>query len=419
LLTDDGVPIPDVQLEIRDGWGFEQTVTTDADGHARLETPLETPHEVTVKSTPIRLPAPASEPREVKGLPLSRTVTEPFTLGSNKAHTMVVTRPRANIVSLDGWWENQKVMIFQSARDTDDGPVTVRGILRQALCASQAGEVHVVGHADTKGGGADNDSLALTRAQSVYLYLAGKRKEWAEHAFANADVATLQAALFWVSMNSLIDCDPGPVDGDWGPASSFGLTMLRLESGISPFAQLGPPDWAAIYDRFDEGLARLLLTDQAGLDAARARVQAIDPTSKGERFPVDAPNLDGHESPANRRVDVVFCAPGAIPAPESDELYDGTFGINYLAVTPECKMQFFATNPKMKPIPFARVLVQVGPLGQRWLSTDITATIEITALRGDKMRVLRATEPGGSGNLVNTGLQEAVIKIEQAIGELV
>jgi hypothetical protein len=418
LLTDDGVPVPDVTLRVRDGFGFDETVTTDAEGHFRVATNEEAMHAIRVEQVPIKLPAPPIEPKKTEGYALRRDVQEELELRSNKAHTLVVTRPRATVCSLDGWWENQKVMVFQSARETDNGFVTVRGILRQALCCPSGGEVHVIGHADTDGAASDNDALALERAKSVYLYLSGQRQAWSEHAFANADVATLQAALYWIGLNSVVECDPGPVNGDWGPATSFGLTMLRLEAGIATANPLDVADWMAIYDQFDEGLASLMLTNVTGLNAARERLRIVDPTSKGERFPVDAPEIDGHKSAANRRVDIVFCAPGAVPTPESDEVYDSTFFLDHLVVAPECKVQILVTNPKMEPLPFSAVLLEVGPLGPRWINAGPASLIEFTALRSDRMRMLRGTEFGGGGTMMTNGLQEAVLVAQKALGEL-
>lgn len=319
---------------------------------------------------------------------------------------------RATIVTLDGWWETQKVMVFQSARQTSWGPVTVRGILRRVLCTPVGGEVHVIGHADTVGAAADNDALALERARSVHLYLSGDRAGWAEHALAQADVATMQAALRWIGMHSSIACDPGPVDGDWGPATAAGLGALRAAADLP---DAGPPnadDWAAIYDAFDQGLAAVMLTDRAGLAAARARIQAIDPASKGETFPTVAPTKDGYASPANRRVDVVFCAAGSIPSASTDDLYDGTFTVDHVAVGPECELELFVTDPQLRPIAGGIVLADVGPLGVRRLIADPRGVVRATVLRGERIRVVHATDSGGSGNVVNHGLRESIAAAE-------
>src|SRR4030095_4922578 len=165
------------------------------------------------------------------------------------------------LVSLDGWHEGGAVLLFGTARTQDEHAVTVRAILRTAISRRKpSGMLLVLGHADTKGKKSDNAELAKQRATSVLLYLAGARADWAAHAFDNATVADLQAAFAWAATTG-IACDPGPVDDDWGPATSAGLSRLRAHVGIDQSAQLGPDDWAAIYEIYDAELARLLYCD--------------------------------------------------------------------------------------------------------------------------------------------------------------
>ena len=417
LFTDDGVPIPDVKLRVYDQWGFDQSGVTDAEGRLHLKTPNEGRHKLELLDDLIKLPVPPTEPTQTEGYDLRRDQSEYIELSDNKAHTLVVQRPRATVLGLDGWWENQKVMVFQGARQTDFGPVTVRGILRQAMSVYQRGqEVHVVGHADTKGGTSDNDALALERAKSVYLFLSGKRQEWAEHAHANADDATMQAALYWIGMNTLVECDPGPVDGDWGPASDFGLMMLRIEAGLPPNGPRSVDDWAAIFDHFDQALADLMYLDRSGLNDIRTLMTFTDPESKGERFPVDAPDLNDYESPVNRRVDIVFCDYGATPQPNTDELYDKTFVLRHLVVEPEWPVKIIVTKPSLEPLPFACAHLQIGPLGLRRFVADPAGLIELVVLRNDRIQVLFATDPGGTGKIINGGLKEAAGILANAMG---
>ncbi len=365
-------------------------------------------HEPVARSTVSREPSP--EPDAVVG-ELPAVVADLADTEAPRSPAPVVPPdhpPRATVVSIDGWWETQAVMVFQSARQTDFGPVTVRGILRQALCMPVRGEVHVAGHADTLGAAADNDQLALERARSVHRFLAGDRVGWAEHASAHADTATLQAALRWIALHGATPCDPGPVDGDWGPATAAGLGALRSATGRPDDGPANRDDWAAIYDAFDDGLATMMLTDRAGLANARARIQTIDPESMGERFPSHAPASDGLSSAQNRRVDVVFCAAGAIPGPGGDELYDGTFALDHVEVGPECPVGILVTDPTLRPVPHGLVLAEFGALGSRWLRADERGVVTATALRGDRIRVARATDRGGSGTMVNHGLRESL-----------
>lgn len=398
IFADDGEPIPGVKVEISDEWGFSKNGETDKTGKLRVDTQLETRHNVKLVDAPIKFPELAKEPKQLKGFTFDRNQTGPYELSSNKQHTLIVTRPRATVVSLDGWWEGQSVMIFQNTRKVDEETVvTVRGILRTALVSTRGGEVHIVGHTDTEGQASDNEALALERARSVHFFLSGKRQEWSDHAFANANVATLQAALSWAAKATDVPCDPGPVDGDWGPATALGLSGLREHAGIPQDQPLGADDWAAIYDLFDEDLAKFMVTSREGLMQMRNRLPLIEPVTKGERFPVDAPELDEHESPANRRVDVVLCAKGAIPEPESEEIYDGTFVLEHLAVAPEVTIRIRIVNTGLTFMGFGILSARLGRLGQRFLVADPTGLVEVTVLEDDFIEIMGGTNALGHG----------------------
>jgi hypothetical protein len=419
MFTDDGEPIPGVKLEISDDWGFSKNGETDADGKLHIDTQLETHHNIKLVDAPIKLPALSKEPVLTKGFTFDRNQSDPFTLSSNKPHTLIVARPRATVVSLDGWWEGQSVMIFQNVRKVEEDTfVTVRGVLRTALTSNRGGEVHVIGHTDTEGRADDNEALALERARSVHFFLAGKRQEWADHAFSNADVATLQAALSWAAKATEIQCDPGPVDGDWGPATALGLSGLREHAGISQQQPLGAEDWAAIYDLFDEDLSKFMMLSRESLNQLRSTLTIKEPAAKGERFPVDAPDLNEHESPANRRVDVVLCAKGALPEPESDELYDETFLLEHLPVSFEVTVRIRIVNTGLTFMGFGILTARIGRLGPRFLVADPTGLVEVTVLGDDFIQVEGGTNAFGHGYTMAINFPE-LIAAELAAGDLV
>ncbi len=383
--------VPDVELEISDDWDFAQRVRTDADGRVRLDTTVEWPHHVAI-THPVTLPDPPADPRDATGTRIDRITSAPLRFSTRYPHVLVVPRPRATILGVDGWAEARAVLLFGTMRDTPDGPLTLRGALRTALADTSGGELHVVGHADTEGKAADNDALALERARSLHLYLTGDRQAWAEHAFAHADVATLQSALAWAAVTFGIACHPGDIDGDWGPSTAAALTALRDVAGIDPQQRLGPDDWAAIHELYDRDLAQLLLVDAEGLAAARARLRLAAPISMGERWPVEAPELDDHECPANRRVDLVMCTPGSTPRPETDEIYDGTFALRHLAVEPEATLRLFVHRPTLAAVADAEVDATIGSLGSRSLVANDDGVVTLTVLRGDVITI-RAARP--------------------------
>jgi hypothetical protein len=410
VTTDDGVAIADAQFEVKNTRGFAVRCKSDATGHVRTGVPLDELYGIRVLAD-IVLPPPPAEPsadaEAPHGMSLGRLADESIDLSVNHRHTLVITRPRAKVVSIDRWVEARPVLLFGTMSQTDDGPTTVRGALRRALTEVGAGELHVVGHADTEGKAGDNEALALERARSVHLYLAGDRVGWAEHAFANADVATLQAALAWAAASCGLACDPGPIDNDWGPATAAALNALRDHAGIDHSQQLGPDDWAAVFDLYDDDLGRILLTDREGVAAARARLNlAPSPTTMGERWPVNAPELADHECPDNRRVDLVMCAADSRPKPNSDELYDGTFLRAQLGVPSELRLRVWVHTPTLAALTCATVLASIAGLGSRRMVAGADGSVITTVLKGDNVRVVRAIPSAGGGTVREFGQPE-------------
>ncbi len=408
VMTDDGVAIADAQFEVKNTRGFAVRCKSDASGRTRTSVPLDETYAIRVLAD-IVLPPPPAEGEGAKiahGISLGRLEDASLEVAVNHRHALVVTRPRAKVVSIDLWVEARPVLVFGTMSQTDDGPTTVRGALRRALTEAGAGEFHVVGHADTEGNSGDNEALALERARSVHLYLAGDRAGWAEHAFANADVATLQAALAWAASSCVLPCDPGPIDNGWGPATAAALAALREHADIDQSQHLGPDDWAAIFDLYDDDLGRLLLTDRAGVAAARGRLNlAPEPITMGERWPVVAPELADHECPDNRRVDLVMCAPGSPPAPQTEELYDETFVLEHLVVRGELSIALYVHEPLMQGLGRARVEVCVNDL-RGSLCADPHGIVTVAVLHGDRLRVAAAARADGRGAVLDYGTPE-------------
>jgi hypothetical protein len=404
--TDDGVAIDGAQFEVKNTRGFSARGKSDAAGVVLTPVPLDELYTLRLL-TDLELPALPTEPIAAKGLAFGRSEDDSLEVSVNHRHVLVVARPRAKVVSIDRWVEARPVLLFGTMSQTDDGPTTVRGALRRAFTEAGAGELHVVGHADTEGKAGDNEALALERARSVHLYLSGDRAGWADHAFANADVATLQAALAWAAVASGVQCDPGAIDDDWGPATAAALAALREHAGIDQSQQLGPDDWAAIFDLYDDDLGRILLTDREGVAAARGRLNlAAAPVTMGERWPVDAPELADHECPANRRVDLVMCAPGVSPTPETEELYDGTFVREQLPPLPEVRIRLLVHSPVLRGLAQSLVDVQLDAFGVRSIAADADGVAVFSVLRGERVRVMSARRSDGGGTVLGVATPE-------------
>ncbi len=405
VTTDDGVPIEGAQFAVKNTRGFAVRCKSDATGRVRADVPLDEMYTVRLLADVV-LPPPPAEPTPTGGLAFGRVADASLEVAVDHCHTLVITRPRATIVSIDRWVEARPVLLFGTMSQTADGPTTVRGALRRALTDAGAGELHVVGHADTEGKAGDNEALALERARSVHLYLAGDRTGWAEHAFAHADVATLQAALAWAAVSCGLGCDPGSIDDDWGPATAAALAVLREHADVDQRQPLGPDDWAAIFDLYDDDLGRILLTDREGVAEARRSLKlAPEPTTMGERWPVSAPELADHECPDNRRVDLVLCDPGCTPTPETDELYDGTFIREHLAVRPELRIALYVHAPLMEGLGRAGVHVCVNDR-RGSLYADAHGIVTVAVLHGDRFRVADAARADGGGAVLDYATPE-------------
>jgi len=387
-------------------------VRTDANGRVRIPVQLDAPHYVTMTAIPaLSKIARVDPPVRHDAPPIRRDDLSPHVFGVGNAYDVVVTRDRAELVSLDGWHEGGAVLIFGTARTQDDHAVTVRAILRTAISRRKpSGMLLVLGHADTKGKKADNAELAKQRATSVLLYLAGARADWAAHAFDNAAVADLQAALAWAATTG-IACDPGPVDDDWGPTTAAGLSGLREHAGIDHSAQLGPNDWAAIYDLYDAELARLLYCDATALAQIKASLTLVG-DSYGEQWPAVAPNKNGYLCPANRRVDLVWCELHGEPLESFEEIYDGTYDVVALEVPPEASMRIHCVNADLTPLVSAILGVRVAGIDAAMLA-DETGLVEFTAMCGDAVEITSCTDLLGSCVLVR-GLGTDLASVRRA-----
>lgn len=402
VTVDDGVPLEGVRVRIADDFGGEFEITTDTDGHARTDVKIQGSHAVNLVE-PIDLAkiARADEPKPVtNAVPIAPHDTSSVRIGTG-ATTICVVRPIATIVSLDGWREGQAVLVFGTAREQIVGATTIRGILRTAIAKAGNGtrfQIFVVGHADTKGGQDDNAALASERATSVALYLTGVRDAWAQHAYDNANMTTLKAALAWAAFAFTMDCAPGQIGPGWKKETAEALDKFRSSVGIPLGAKYGPADWAAIYDLYDLHLSQILYLSVADLQKRKQALRLSDDEC-GERWPVDEPKRDNHASSSNRRVDVVFVDEHSVPQKSIDEIYDGTFGRTHLDVGPEATVKFRAVLRGLAPVPAAIMILQLGACRGEFVA-DETGLVTCTAIVGEPYRIVDCRDLWGSNRFL-------------------
>ncbi len=221
----------------------------------------------------------------------------------------------------------------------------------------------VAGHTDAVGSDEDNLALSHERARNVHLYLAGDAAGWAAHCQEHHVVADVQAILAWAARARGWDCDPGPVDGEWGPRSAQARAAFRArcaeELGRSlPDGDQGQADWEAYAALYDAEVAAKLEVDGAKVAALRAGLRFTSPPllACGERWPTRRPGAAGGGA-ADRRVDLLFFDPEALPdlslEPAGEGIYgEGRYEREYLDVDAEL------TEPEPPPASDAPLAVE-------------------------------------------------------------
>jgi len=272
---------------------------------------------------PMRLSAPAVGHGELASFDALMPHDRPtaVSLATGRSHRLAVTRPTARIVEMsDVGFESDGRILRPDARVQGDEAAPGAGGLGSvaaALALAFADPslcIAVMGHADTVGSSADNESLSLERATNVQLFVAGRRDEWAAHCQAHYTVGDFESAYRFVARTFGWDCDPGKVDDDFDQASRAARDRFRArytaETGIvlERHVKQNPADWAAVFDLYRRALGQTMGFDAGALEARCAELRFVEPATVGcsERFPKEAPDRDGFASAGNRRVDIVL-----------------------------------------------------------------------------------------------------------------
>lgn len=162
------------------------------------------------------------------------------------------------------------------------------------------------------GHGADA-ALVARRAAAVAALLAGAKDEFATLAAEHGTVRDWQAALAWLAATRGWACSPGGVDGLIGPKSRAALKAFRAQVDLSggDASAAGDEDWAAIFDAYEDALARALgLAGREALAEKREGVRFLEQRAVGcaAHWPKDRVRIFEHTTLADERVDVL-CFP--------------------------------------------------------------------------------------------------------------
>jgi hypothetical protein len=244
-------------------------------------------------------------------------------LGTDAEHVLALQRIAAQVLELDQlcFGFDSAVLLPSFVRDTGTHPgsasripplVALSFVFRFA--SDHPGlKVLIVGHTDTVGGSGANLKLSDKRAQNVLRFLQGDREGWARTC-EHGQVRDVQLVLDWASRAFGFNSQPGALDNVLGPRTQRAQDRFRRGYNFEFTGSLkcgvpwGMDDWKAVYDLYDETVARYLGVAGTGLHGKRAALSFCSPSTLacGESWPVDGVGIDNLRSQTNRRVDVLF-----------------------------------------------------------------------------------------------------------------
>ena len=265
---------------------------------------------------------------------LKRGTQGPIELPTGEEHTIVVERSAATLIEMEDVNFHFDSAVLLPDHRSDDVPAKpdqdqVTGLAVLRACYLHADDhpdskIVIAGHTDTVGPPSYNLTLSKLRADGVLFALLGQCDDWAKVAHQKHQICDYQHILAWVADTFAFDCNPGAIDNKSGPKTS-GATLRfqqrynqEYQKAIGEDGVVGPKTWGAFFDMYMLKLAALLETSVAGLDAYRRKLVFLDNDKKavgcGENHPIEAAGTDEHRSQVNRRVEILFFDPEALPA---------------------------------------------------------------------------------------------------------
>ncbi|MBL4684761.1 MAG: hypothetical protein JKY37_09250 [Nannocystaceae bacterium] len=165
VVSEGGAPLPDVELEIQLPNGESRTVTTAADGRCFIGDLANAGECAMTLTQAVELGSVADETipeTPIDGIYIRRDHSDPILLVTDKAHTVVVLRPRVRVLELaDGYFGEARELLLFAAKhhnmhDRFEERVTARAVFRRLIDTAGDSLLLVAGHTDTVGGDADN-----------------------------------------------------------------------------------------------------------------------------------------------------------------------------------------------------------------------------------------------------------------------
>lgn len=427
LVTHEGCPIGDVDLELVFPNGSQTVVRTDVDGCTQVDG-IDGRGAVSVRPTaPIQRPPQTGSPCPVPAgaVVIAADGLETLQCQVEQQHVLALEPPGVHTVELEDLnfaWNRYVLLPDFGDMDNATGlPVTARAVLRTVLRFSETHpgrELLVAGHTDTDGSASNNLKVSQRRAHNVKLYLEGNRQGWAAQAHAHHEVADWQEILAWAARVMGWDCDPGEIDNAYGRSSKearerFRTTYNAVFPDSAPLSVQGSQrvaDWAAFFDLYDHALARVMHIGTDDLAGLRAGLSFVGDgvLACGEHQPREAEAVDGFRSRTNRRVDILFFEPQHLPDLAAQPPGAGLYAAGYRVVS--------LPVPGVGTVVF-RVVDEVGTAqgnvdvvlgcphgGQITRRTDAAGCVPLDALAGDEFEVIE----------IRTSDSSKLVQVDQA-----
>lgn len=198
------------------------------------------------------------------------------------------------------------------------GVLMIKAILMRAFSHPEQ-KVLIAGHTDRSGDDQTNDIVSQKRARAVMYSIIAKRDEWVEIADSTSKVEDKQHYLKWVSIVSVPECDPGPLDGKFGPKTENATRIFQKHSGLKDDGIFGKKTWGAVFDVLQNEISKNMQKDDTEKQALlnRNSMRWVFPDNPavgcGERWPIENAESDGLKSQTNRRVEILFFDENELP----------------------------------------------------------------------------------------------------------
>lgn len=266
-------------------------------------------------------------------------------LATGRHHVLSLLNPKAQFVEFDDvFFSYNSTALLPETRDhtpptnADGEPITGLNLCMAVLQYSEQfandKPLLVLGHTDTVGSDDENVLLSQLRAQVVYGLVAGDRQAFMDavdaphiqdkQTKANRLVPDKNFILDWIADYTDWPCSLAEnYNSHWAATEKFQSHYNDHGAAFGGSATLdvdgdfGPQTWGAVFDIYQDHIARTLEITHDELDQRQAALAwAADQTKHagcGEFHPIDQVGIDGVRSASNRRVEVTFFDRSEIP----------------------------------------------------------------------------------------------------------